>query len=79
MNIIIQNGNIQPNDAKCLFLDEPVINVQPQDTQTLLVSPGIYKSKTKAVADGRSGPIPLGFTKYKANKRTTLWIWNPSE
>lgn len=79
MNIIIQNGNVQSNDAKCLFLDEPVINVQPQDIQSLLVSLGIYKSKSKALADGRSGLIPIGFTKFKANKKTTLWIWNPSE
>ena len=79
MNVVIDNGNVLETDIPTLFGDEPVLVVKPMTLQELMVVVKAYNSKTKAIQCGRSGEIPSGFTKFKANKILTLWIWNPSE
>ena len=79
MNIVIQNGFVLNTDIPTLFGNEPVVNSQAPNLETLMVELGLYPSKSKAIKDGRRGPIPLGFTEFKATKKQKVWIWNPSE
>lgn len=79
MNIVIQNGFVQDSDLFTLFGLESIINSTAPNLETLMVELKIYQSKSKAIKDGRKGPIPLGFTEFKASKKKTIWIWNPSE
>ncbi|AGN30329.1 hypothetical protein VPFG_00332 [Vibrio phage nt-1] len=80
MNIIVENGNIQPNDQKTLFGDEEVVRVPSTFTLTDLVCHlDLYKSKTQARQANRVGAIPDGWSVFKGNKKTPLYVWNPTE
>ncbi|AGB06956.1 hypothetical protein [Vibrio phage XZ1] len=80
MNIIVENGNIQPNDQATLFADEEVVRVPSTFTLTDLVCHlGLYKSKSQARQAKRVGEIPHGYNEFKGNKKTPLYVWNPTE
>ncbi|AUR86019.1 hypothetical protein NVP1081O_284 [Vibrio phage 1.081.O._10N.286.52.C2] len=80
MNIIVDNGLIQANDQATLFGDEDVIHVESTVTLTELVcNLGLYKSKSQARQSGRVGSIPTGWSVFKGNKKTHLYVWNPTE
>jgi hypothetical protein len=79
MNIIINSSPWTQRDIEILFEQEDVIFSSADDIPTLMAEQNMYPSKNKAIQANRTGSIPLGFTVYKANKKTTMWIWNPSE
>lgn len=80
INIIVDSGFIQPEDAQTLFGDEPFIVIPSSYTMTdLAVEIGTFKSKSQARKAGRTGPIPEGWTDARGNKKTFLFIWNPTE
>lgn len=79
MNIVIDNGNVLPGDIFTVFGLAEVLVLPPMSLPDLMVKVKAYPSKSKAIQAGRSGEIPQGFTEFKANKKLTIWIWNPSE
>ncbi|AAQ64353.1 hypothetical protein KVP40.0283 [Vibrio phage KVP40] len=80
MNIIVENGNILPTDQATLFADEEVLRVPGTFNLTDLVCHlGLYKSKSQARQANRVGEIPTGYTEFKGNKKTPLYVWNPTE
>lgn len=79
MNIVVKSSPWVPRDLEILFEEEDVKLTDSSCLSTLMVELGIYPSSSKARQAGRVGPIPLGFTKFKASKKITIWIWNPSE
>jgi len=78
-NIIVKSSDWAHSDAKTLFEDEEVYWTDSQDISVLMKELGIYESTSKARQAGRKGPIPSGFTQFKASKKITIWIWNPHE
>jgi hypothetical protein len=83
-NVVIKSSPWTPRDLELMFdapgePKEPVIFADARDLPNLLVQLKCFKSTGEARRAGRVGPIPLGFTELKANKKTKLWIWNPSE
>lgn len=79
MNIVMANSQYTHRDLEILFDGEDCVFSSAENITDLVVGLGLYKSKSQARAAGREGAIPFGFTEYKANKTTTIWIWNPSE
>lgn len=79
MNIVMDTSNVLATDIRTLFGEEPIFWSRAKDLQTLMMECGIYKSKSQAMKAGRAGPIPSGWTVFRASKTKTLWIWNPSE
>lgn len=79
MNIIINSSKWTERDIRCLFADEPVVFANASNITDLVVELGLFKSKSQARSAGRQGELPKGFTEFKGNKTTTLWIWNPDE
>lgn len=82
INIIVDNGNVQwDSDWDTLFGDEDAF-VIPADTdmQSLHVDiVPLFKSKSQAVKAGRKGPLPKGWNVFKGNKKTFIYMWNPTE
>lgn len=82
LNIIVDNGNVWPDDKQMLFGDEDVVIVIPQTTiYDLLVMLGSFPSKSQARKNWRQGAtIPAGWSEFFVGKlRRHLCIWNPSE
>ena len=79
MNIVMANSPYTYRDLEILFDGEDCIFSTAENITDLVVGLVLYKSKSQARAAGREGTIPSGFTKYQANKTTTIWVWNPSE
>lgn len=79
MNIVVKGSSFTSRDIELIFGGEPVQFVEVQPIQNLLKNLGIYPSTSKAIQAGKSGLIPIGYTEYKASKKATLYIWNPSE
>ena len=85
MNIIVKSSCWKQEDIPLLYGDinsteiEDVIYVEDIPIPNLLVNLGIFKSTSQARRAGRTGNIPKGWTQYKASRKTTLWIWNPTE
>lgn len=79
MNIVVTSSFWTPRDLELLFGDESVIFTSARDLQTLVCELGLFPSKTKAIAAGRQGELPSGWTVFKGNKKTTMWLWNPNE
>ena len=83
-NIVVDTPNVQEGDIESIFGDgkgdvEEVLYTHNTSLDVLLKDLGIYKSTSEARRAGRSGPIPQGYTEYKASKVHRLFIWNPSE
>lgn len=78
-NIIVNNGFVQATDQATLFGDEEVIIVEPMSLTDLVCSLGLYKSKSQARQAKRIGEIPHGYSEFKGNKKTPLYVWNPTE
>jgi len=79
-NVVIADSPWTKRDLEILFGDEPCRFVTARDLPNLLVELGTYKSTGEARRAGRKGAIPIGFTdRFKASKKDTLWIWNPTE
>lgn len=80
INVVIEDSPWRPSDIEWLFGPEEVVFITAKDMPNLLVKLGCFKSTSEARRAGREGPIPQGLTwAFKANKKTTIWIWNPSE
>jgi hypothetical protein len=79
MNVVIKNSKWTKRDLRCLFGDEDVIFSEANNITDLVVELKLFRSKSQARAAGRVGDIPLGWTEFKGNKTTTLWVWNPDE
>lgn len=81
-NCIIVNGPyILPTDVATLFGgSQDVIHYTDEtDLSRLMVELGVYPSTSQARRVGRHGPVPTGFTEYKASKKRPICIWNPTE
>lgn len=80
MNIIVKNNFVQESDKEILFGDEEVTYIEPGILlPNMCVQLGLFKSTSQARNSGRTGEIPQGWTAMKGNKKTPIWIWNPSE
>lgn len=79
MNIVVASSRWRHADTELLYADEEVTFVDDIPLPNLLVDLGIFPSTSKARQAGRVGDIPDGWTEYKASKKVTLWIWNPTE
>lgn len=79
MNLVVETSKWRPRDLVNLFGDEEVVMVPDMDLSNLAVKIGAYESTSKARKAGRVGPIPKGWTEWKASKKIMVWIWNPSE
>ena len=78
-NIIMLNEYVQSTDQQTLFGTEEVLHSITTDISALMVELGIYPTTSKARQAGRVGEVPPGWTVFKASKKVTLWIWNPTE
>lgn len=79
-NVVIYTSPWRVDDILCLYPEtEEVHYTQAEDIQSLMVELGVFPSKSKAMRANRQGPIPKGWTEFKASKKRMLWIWNPSE
>ncbi len=79
-NVIVKNSAWRESDVELLFEDEEVHFTEARDIPALMKEMGIFKSTSEARRAGRVGPIPDGFTfSFKASKKRSLWIWNPTE
>lgn len=85
MNIVVKTQHLQPTDIPTLYGDtDNVVNeeikyVDPTTTLTDLVYMlGLYKTKSEARRANRVGPIPTGWNVIKGNRKTPLYIWNPT-
>lgn len=78
INVIIKTEYLQETDKECLFEDEDVVLFDNDITLTDLVCElGLYKSKSQARQANRVGAIPQGWSEFKGNKKTPLFVWNP--
>lgn len=77
MNIIVENSKWIESDAATLFDNEVIKFVKDIDISSLMSELKIYPSASKARQAGRVGPIPKGWTVFKASKKVTCWIWEP--
>lgn len=78
-NIIVNGKFVLPTDAAALFEDENVHYTDTTELSVLMKELGIYSSSSIARRSGRHGPVPSGFTEFKASKKRIIWIWNPTE
>ncbi|CAM0061813.1 hypothetical protein VPHF86_0259 [Vibrio phage F86] len=78
-NIIVNNGFVQASDKETLFGDEDVMIVEPMSLTDLVCQLGLFKSKSQARQSNRVGDIPSGYSEFKGNKKTPLYVWNPTE
>ena len=78
-NIVVKSSSWLDSDLLLLFEDEQVHFTDATDISALMKELGIYKSTSEARRAGRSGELPSGWTEYKASKKKTAWIWNPTE
>lgn len=80
MNIVISSSPYTEQDLKTLYCGEDIIYYDGvNELSVMLTQLGLYKSSSQARKANRYGPIPSGWTEFKGNKTTTVWIWNPSE
>ena len=79
-NVIVKDSAWQESDIELLFESEDVHFTEATDLSVLMKELGIFKSTSQARQAGRVGPIPEGFTfSFKASKKRSIWIWNPTE
>lgn len=77
-NIIVHGSTWVPEDLGTLFPNEGYLLTTTDTLEHLTVKLGIYKSTSEARRAGRYGPIPKGYTEFKASKTRMLYIWNPT-
>jgi hypothetical protein len=82
-NLLVIGSKWFASDMGYIFGDnegviEEVLPVENTDLSVLMKELGVYASTSKARHAGRVGPIPTGYTEFKANKLITLYIWNPT-
>lgn len=82
-NIIIKHSNWEDGDINLFFagVDEELTHddIHFSDATTieeLMVELGHFPSNGQSRKAGRHGPIPVGFTKFKAGKKRWIWILN---
>lgn len=78
-NVVIKGSDWIDSDLPTLFGDEEIHFSEAADVQSLMVELNIYKSKSESMRAGRQGPIPEGWTEFKASKKRRLFIWNPKD
>lgn len=83
MNVVVKESAWQQQDIETLYGDwdgtvEKVTMVNNKPLPNLLVELGVFKSTSQARQAGRTGDIPTGWTQFKASRKVTLWIWNPT-
>lgn len=78
-NVVMKQSKFVDRDIGILFEDEPVHFSDADDISVLMKEVGVFPSTSKARQAGRHGPIPSGFTEFKASKKRRLFIWNPDE
>lgn len=79
-NIIINDSAWRESDIKTLFGDEQVFFAESNELSVLMRELGVFSSSSEARRAGRVGPIPDGWTPmFKASKKRSIWIWNPTE
>ncbi|MCP4528559.1 MAG: hypothetical protein GY833_21990 [Aestuariibacter sp.] len=78
-NIVVSHAPWLESDIPTLFEGEEVLYCDAQDLPNLMVEVGAYPSTSKARHAGRQGALPQGYTEFKASKKRTLYIWNPTE
>lgn len=79
MNIVVNQSPYTQDDLEIIFDCEEVKFVDDIELSHLLCDLGVYKSRSMARRAKRFGAIPKGYTEYKASKKVTLFIWNPTE
>jgi len=85
LNVVIAGSPWTERDLELLFdgpdgPPEPFTLIEARDMPNLMVRLGCFKSTGEARRAGRVGSIPQGFTlDFKANKKTRICIWNPTE
>lgn len=79
INIVIKTSGWSEKDLPILFGDEPVHFSDATDLPNLMKEFNIFPSTSEARRAGRKGPIPSGWTEMKGNKKSFLFIWNPTE
>jgi hypothetical protein len=81
-NVIVSDSVWKIGDIDVIFgplePNEVIHWTEAKDLPNLLKEMGIFCSTSEARRAGRNGPIPSGFTKLKASKIRTIWIWNPT-
>lgn len=79
-NVVINSSKWRQEDLEILFEDEEVYFTDETTIPRLLKELKVFGSTSEAMRAGRKGDIPNGFTdRYKASKKRSLWIWNPTE
>lgn len=76
---VVWEGNLSVNDFDNVFNNESFVVSKSESLQELMVELGLFKSRSAARAAGRVGPIPDGYTEFKGNKKTFLYLWNPTD
>lgn len=80
MNIIIDNQYIKPYDKVTLFEEEEVLYLSDKlDLTDLVVELGLFSSKSQSRKSNRIGEVTKWWNVIKGNKKTPLYIWNPTE
>lgn len=83
INVVVKNSSWTARDLELVFdgpdgVKEEIYLTSAEDIPNLMVELKCFPSKSAARRAGREGPIPRGFVKFKANKKSILWIWNPT-
>jgi hypothetical protein len=79
-NIVVKSSKWKEEDLEMLFDDEEVHFTEETTIPRLMKELNIFPSTSQAIRAGRTGDISEGFTdRFKASKKRTLWIWNPTE
>lgn len=84
-NLVVISSPYTDEDLKIVFGDidgiihDDIKFIEDVDLSVIVKDLGIYPSTSKARNAGRVGPIPKGYTEYRASKKKKLYIWNPSE
>ena len=80
MNVIVRSSKHEPGDPALLWEDEPWVFTDAKTIPELLVELKVYQTRSEARRAGRDGPIPDGFTVFKASKKVPcMCIWSPTK
>jgi hypothetical protein len=79
VNIVVSHSPWRLQDLVTLFEDEEVVFTDCTNLANLVASLGLFSSISQAKKAGRDKLIPTGFSELRGNKKTPIWIWNPTE